>query len=109
MTDDKWLQIVDRVKDKFKIEEEDARQDTREDGSWERREWIIFTGPLGRMKIERLIRPMIMNEQRIYSKRQGTAANVVYEYSDTETTSALRVYRDVAGTWETMDAKIFSQ
>ncbi len=108
MTEEKWQQILDRIKDKFAIETSDVSQATREDGSWERREWVIFTGPLGRMKVERVIRPAIVGEQRIYSKRQGTAATVTRAYSDTEKTSVLRVYQDRAGEWEEMDAKMFS-
>ena len=107
MTDDKWVQIVDRAKDKFQIEIQDKSETTREDGSWERREWVIFTGPMGRIKLERVIRPAILGRESHYSRRQGTSATVTYEYSDSETTQALNVFREVAGEWESMDAKAF--
>ena len=107
MTDDKWTQILDRVQDKFKLEARDQNESTREDGSWEKREWVVFTGPMGRIKLERLIRPAILGREELYSRRKGATATIKFQYSDTETTQVLNVYRDIAGIWEPMDAKAF--
>lgn len=107
MTDDKWTEILDRVQDKFKFEAHEHDESAREDGSWERREWVVFTGPMGRIKLERVIRPAILSREEHYSKRQGTSATVKFNYSDTETTQALNVYREIAGEWDPIDARSF--
>ena len=107
MTEAHWHEIIDRVKDKFNIDEQDKSEETRGDGSWTRHEWVIFTGPMGRIKLERIIRPAITGEQRIYSRRQGTSAELVRTYSESETTQSLHAYHEVGGNWEELDPKAF--
>lgn len=100
MTDEKWKDLVGRIQDTFPVETEFS--EPLEDGPGER-EGIIFSGVLGRMKLERITRPVVLGSHAIAAKRIGADAKVEFEYSkDDETkTVIVSVWQDDA--WKALD------
>jgi hypothetical protein len=92
MTDEKWLDTKSTIKEKFEIIEE-GKEDLDEMEGRGYREFVIFNGPLGKMKIERTIKALVLGKKTFGSKRIGNQATVEYIYSDTETTSKFKAYK----------------
>jgi hypothetical protein len=104
---DKWQNIIGNIKDNFPVEEEgtiEAEEEGRADI-----EFIIFKGPLGRMKLELQSRPVILDKKTIYSNRIGSETKVEYVYSKDEMSSKMKafVYREDDGEWAEINAANF--
>ncbi len=86
-----------------------AKEDLPEEVGSGEKEIVEFKGPLGRMKLERLVRPLVLGKKTIYSKRGGSKTTVDYVYSDSETTTALKAYRfdEALDYWQEIDANNF--
>ncbi len=100
MTDEKWTDLVGRIKDTFPVEEEYNEPLGGIPGT---REGVIFTGADGRMKLERITKPIVLGTHAIASKRIGSSAKVEYDYSDTEKSQTVSLYHWKDGGWEAMD------
>jgi len=107
MSPDKWQNIIGNIKDKFKVEEYDHEY-IDEHGGIET-EFIIFTGPLGRMKLEFITKPLILDKKTIYSRRIGSETTVDYVYSEDEKNYILKAYQwnETDEDWAEIDAKSF--
>lgn len=92
MHDEKWLDTVSILKDKFPILEE-GKEDSPEVLGRGFREFVIFNGPLGKMKIERTTKAVVTGKKTLGSKRMGSQASVEYLYSDTEKSQKFRAYK----------------
>jgi hypothetical protein len=92
MTDEKWLDTISILKDKFPILEE-GKEDLPEEEGGGFREFVIFQGPLGKMKIERTTKAVVLGKKTIGSKRMGSQAAVEYIYSDTEKSQKFKAYK----------------
>jgi len=104
MTAKKWQEIKNKVKDSFKVEEEKTMH-TDEDGGTDT-EYLIFLGPLGRIKLEFISKPVVSDKKTKYSKRIGSSTVVEYVYGEEKVTK-LRVYRweEAQNDWLEMEAK----
>ncbi|MEK7606700.1 MAG: hypothetical protein AAB444_00670 [Patescibacteria group bacterium] len=102
MTDDRWREVVDKVKAQFQVRDEGRRE--IEDIPRAFAEYIIFETPQGEIKLERVTSPVVLDKKTIYSKLAGSASRVEYTYSDTEMFSKLRVFKWVESRdeWEEM-------
>lgn len=89
MTDEKWIEIVGRVKDAFAVEEEGEEPLEEEPG---KRQWIIFAGPEGSMKLEHISHHYVVGEKSLGSRRIGSGQTIQRKYSD-EVIHKLRAYR----------------
>ncbi|MFH1207585.1 MAG: hypothetical protein V1668_03180 [Patescibacteria group bacterium] len=94
MNDERWQDIVGKIKDGFEVIEHRTETLDPDPGTVE---LIIFNGPLGRMKLERTTKPLVLDKRAIGSKRMGSQATVQYVYSDTETTHAFKAFKWDAG------------
>ncbi len=103
MQDEKWKDIVGRVQDEFEVLEHDTFDLDPGPGN---AEYIIFKGPLGKMKLERTTRPVVLDKKGLGSRRIGSQTHVEYIYSDTEQTHAFKAYRwsDADDRWVEMAA-----
>ena len=99
MTDEKWNNLKGIVIDKFGIE--DSGKEEIEDIP------NAFNGPLGRMKIERKVIPIVIDKKTTYSARAGSAQKVDYIYSESEFSSKFRAYKWINGSWEEIEANMF--
>jgi len=103
MQDEKWQDIIGRVKDDFEVIEHETQDLDEGSGHVE---YIIFNGPLGKMKLERTTRPLVIDKKAIGSRRIGSQTRVEYIYSDTEKTHTFKAYKweDSRDDWLEMQA-----
>lgn len=91
MLPEKWENLVDDINDKFEVEDQ-GRQHLDEQGGTDI-EFIIFKSPLGRMKLEFVTKPVVLDKKTIYSRRIGSGTSVEYVYSKDEKTHKLIAYK----------------
>jgi len=105
MTEEKWEQIIGMVKDQFELEDEG--ENSIEDVPDGKVQFIIFQGPLGRMKLEYITKPVILDKKTIGSRRIGSDTKVEYIYSDDEMSHTFKAYKwdEASNEWEEMEAE----
>lgn len=114
MNDDKWEPLKEETKRKFKVLQEgseDLLVETAE-GLVKQgvSEFLIFESPVGRIKLARENRPVVLDKKFIYSHRAGQAARTEYKFSDSEFSHKLKVYKwdDDNDEWKEIDAAAFT-
>jgi hypothetical protein len=107
MTIEKWENIKGHIKDNFEVEGEGREH--IEEGGGINVEYIEFHGPLGRMRIEFIDKPVILDKKTTYSKRIGSETGIEYVYSQTERTYHMNAYKwsEETDDWIEMEAKNF--
>ncbi len=100
MQDERWYDLVDRIQTQFQVDHETRQPLERGPGE---RHVLEFQSPMGRLKLERISRPVVLERRARYSKRANTEATEEFVYSDTESTHRVNLYRWVAGSWEEQD------
>lgn len=105
MNEGKWKDITGKIKDNFKVEDE-GKEYSDENGGVDI-EYIIFAGPLGRMKLEFISRPVVLDKKTVYSRRIGSETKVEYVYSRDEKSHKLKAYKwdGDENVWVEMEAK----
>ena len=106
MSPDKWEEIKDMAKKNFEVVETGKSENgdvITED--------LIFNGPLGKMKLQFVSKPLVLSKKVTYSKRMGDTAKVDYITSDTEKTNTLFAFKwDTASdTWIEINAASFGE
>lgn len=114
MQDDKWEALKEELKRKFKVEDahfEDLVVDTA-DGSMiqGKVEVIIFESPIGKIKLTRQSKPVVLDKKEIYSHQQGKSARTEYTFSETEFSHKIIAYKwdDYNDDWKEIDAGNFA-
>ena len=104
MNIDKWNQLKGQLQDAFKDVE--IKVEPPEDGSGEK-EIVLFTGSLGKMKLEYITRPVVVDKVTHGSRRIGSQTAVEYIYSDSEFFHQLKAYKwdDTVDEWVEIDMK----
>ena len=106
MTYERWQDICESVKSKFKVQAEG--QAPSEDGHGHV-EFLEFNGPVGEIRLELAVRPRVKEVKTIYSKRMGSQSTVQYEYDESVHTLTLHAFRRVAGgDWEEINSSTFA-
>lgn len=107
MTYERWQDIVNKVKTQFAVLGEGKEPLGDRPGE---REFVEFEGPTGKMKLELVRRPVVLDKKTIYSKRIGSGTTVEYVYDDKEQTLTFHAYRrqEAAGEWEEIKADTFA-
>ncbi len=90
MTEEKWYDILSRIEEKYEIEERGEDEDPQ---TFTKIERVIFTGPVGKIKIERVSHPKRINTKTMYSKRAGVASAMQDEYDMNDIIQSMHVYR----------------
>ena len=105
MTEEKWEQLIGRVKDEF-----DNVEHQTLDGEHEREtiEEIIFDGPMGKMRVTRTKKPRVLEQKTHYSNRIGGDMSVERVLSDDEFVDTVEVYKDDDGDWVPVDNSMFA-
>jgi hypothetical protein len=98
----KWEDLIDKIEKMFGFIEH-----TTEDYP-ERRmtvETAIFDGASGRIKLERTVKPVVLDTRTTYSKRIGGEVTTDYVLSDDEYVDTVRFYRwdRLAREWKQID------
>ena len=91
MTLEKWQDIIGNIEDNFTVEERGKRHEDEMGGI--DIEFIIFQGPLGRMKLEFITKPILLDKKTTYSRRIGSETKVDYVYSEDEKSHKLVAYK----------------
>lgn len=96
MNDEKWEDLIYKIEQKFGVEERGKEEDILEDDLGNvvqgEKEIIIFTNDLGKIKLERIKRPLIVDKKMHYHKGAGGTASVEFIVSDTEFTKTIKAY-----------------
>ncbi len=102
MTDERWIEIKALIEDKFEILHSSV-EETGEDGGTV--EIIEFVSPMGKIRLERTNRPLVIDKKVIGSKRIGSEHKVHFVYSDTEKVHTFKAYRwnDESNSWIEME------
>ncbi|MFQ5574897.1 MAG: hypothetical protein ACE5E0_04665 [Terriglobia bacterium] len=100
MNDEQWDRVVDKIDETYGIERKNVDKVDRTTT-----ESFVFVHPSGEIKIERITRPLVVDEKRFYTKRAGTEADVEYVYSDTEFTHRVNLYIRDGTSWRQIDFK----
>ncbi len=107
MTREKWKDIIGNIKDNFNVLDE-GNEHIDEEGGIDI-EYIEFEGPLGKIRLEYVCKPVILDKKTIYSRRIGSETKVEYVYGD-EKTCRLMAYKwdDDSDEWIEMDESLFN-
>lgn len=107
MTQEKWENLIAYIEEEFEVLDH-VKEDILEGKGL--LEYICFKGPLGQIKLERELKPLVTGRKVLSSKRPGSAVLEEFEYSDTEKVDKLIAYRfnDDKGVWEEMDSNQIS-
>lgn len=107
MNIDRWQQILELVRSSFEVEESGI-VDSDERGGTET-EYIIFKGPLGKLKLEFSTHPALVDTKTKYTKRIGADITIENTYSETDTVSNLTVWRwdENQDDWIAFEAPMF--
>jgi len=101
MTDDKWQQLVEMAQKNFKnakLSADDLVMDTPDGPKVQGTEDVLqFTTPVGKFKLVRENRPVVLEKKMLYSHRPGDTAHAEYKLSETEFSHKLRVYNEIDG------------
>ena len=103
----KWQEIVGNIKDSFTVEESGGEHLEDEGGTDV--EFIVFNGPLGRMRLEFVSKPVVLDKKTKYSNRVGSETVIDYIYSQDEKSHKLKAYKwdEALNDWLEMEAKKF--
>lgn len=107
MTPEKWTSTVNNIKDSFEVSDE-GHATIDEEGGIDI-SFIEFKGPIGKMRLEFITKPVILDKKTTYSKRIGSETQIDYVYSDDERSSQLLVYKwnENDNDWEEMETAMF--
>ncbi len=105
MSPDKWKEIKGQLLDQFK----DAELITEklEEPEKGEKETLTFKGPLGLMKLEFWIKPIVIDKVTHGSRRIGSFTDVEYVYSETEFSHTLKAFKwdESQDDWVEIDLK----
>ena len=100
MTEEKWKDITGKILDDFKVLEH--KKEDLDPGPGQI-EYIIFNGPTGKIKLERIVKPAVLEKRGLGSKRIGSMTKVEYIYSDTERVDIFKAYKWENDEWIEME------
>ena len=98
MNNDRWNNIISMVQEKFppaELSEGEIEigQDKHNNPIKGKVERLEFTGPLGKMKLERTTKPKVLDKKTLYSNRAGSDMRVDYVYSEDEVVQFMKAYK----------------
>jgi len=105
---EKWQKTVGNIKDNFEVEDEG--EEHLEDQGGVDIEYIVFNGPLGKIRLEHITKPVILDKKTTYSRRIGSDTQIDYIYSKDEKSSKLNAYKwdEAQDDWVEIDANNFN-
>lgn len=105
MSPERWQEILSNIKENFQAEDE-GKEHLDDEGGVDI-EYVVFKGPLGRMRLEYVTKPVVLDRKTTYSKRIGSETKVDYVYSDSEKAHKLHVYKwnEASEEWEEIEAE----
>ena len=113
MDNDKWEALKEELKRKFKVEDEHFEDLTMNTADGEvisgKAEVLIFETSMGKIKLARESKPVVLGKKEFYSHQQGKSARTEYQFSDTEFSHKIKAYKlDDMDEWKEIDASNFA-
>lgn len=111
---DHWETMKENLRKRFEVEEEGTEELMVEtqDGPVLKGtgNFLVFSTPVGRVKLSFEKKPMLLDKKEHYSHRAGQAARIDYQFSETEFTYKLHAYKwnDNTEEWKEIDAENFA-
>jgi len=105
MLPEKWENLVNDIKDKFEVEEH-KNEHLDERGGTDI-ESIIFKSPIGRVKLEFISKPVVLDKKTTYSRRIGSGSAEEYVYSKDEKTHRIEAFKRDNNEWVEINADSF--
>ncbi|MFA5358387.1 MAG: hypothetical protein WC310_01030 [Patescibacteria group bacterium] len=108
MSPERWEKLKGELKDKFSdIKEENGELDFGP-GDFER---LSFTGPMGKIRLDFITRPAVIDKKTTTSRRVGAGVAVDYVYSQDDFIHKLQVYKwnDATSDWDEIKASMFGE
>lgn len=98
----KWEALLDQIEKLFGFIEHDVEEFPERHLTVET---AVFNGASGRMKLERSVKPVVLDKKTSYSKRIGGDVTVEYILSDDEFVDTVKCYRwdKLAREWKQID------
>ncbi len=109
MTNERWENLIEMIEAKFGLDQRRQEElDLGENAAGKpvkgEIEIIEFKGPLGKMKLERTTKPLVLDKKTHYTRRIGSQTKIDYVYSETEKVHQMKAYR-WNGEWEEVKAE----
>jgi len=110
MNDERWEDLVDKIDSKFGIEsytKEDLYKvlDNGEKRKHGYKQVMVFTGRQGRMKLERISKPVVLDKKVFYSGKKSDA-RVDYVYSSKDYAHKVVAYQWDGKEWNEIDFRL---
>jgi hypothetical protein len=107
MTREKWEIVKSKILDTFNVSDK-GQEHFDEEGGVDV-DFLEFTSPLGKIRLELIEKPIVLDKKTIYSHRGGSDTGVEYIYSPTERSTRLTAYKwsDDEDDWIEIEAKNF--
>jgi hypothetical protein len=102
MHQSKWEELVDRIDRLFGfVEHTDEQFPERH----LKIETVVFDGASGRMKLERTLKPVVLDKKASYSKRIGGEVDIEYVYSEDEFVDTVKLFKwdRLSGQWKQVE------
>lgn len=108
MAPEKWEKTIGNIKDAFNVLDE-GKEHIDDEGGVDIH-YIEFEGPLGRLRLEFVQKPVILDKKTTYSKRIGSETKVDYIYSQSEKSAKMTAYKwdENSDEWQEIDQNIFA-
>jgi len=108
MQDSKWDNLIFMIEEKFGIKNQskepiEVNQSSQGEAIMGELETIEFETPTGRMKLERMGRPKVIDKKVLSTKRIGGRVTVDYVYSSDEKSYGVKLYRFCDNNWQEVD------
>jgi hypothetical protein len=100
VNDERWIELTERIRDTFRVTLDVERPLDPGPG---RIEELEFESPRGRMRLERITRPLVLDRKSLFSKRAGSQTTEEYVYSEDEFSYRVTFFRWVEGAWQEED------
>ncbi len=107
MTKNKWLDLIDKVEVKFKVEKN--YKEALEDGAPGEKHIVEFIGPMGKIKLEFTEKARLADVKTIYSGRVGSEVIVNKIYDDEDIVSFMNAYKwdEIKQDWTPIQGDLF--
>jgi len=108
MTEEKWEEIKEMAQKNFEVLENEV-VNLPEDQGGGYKDILVFNGPIGKIKLEFVVKPLVLEKKTLFSKRAGQETKVDYVTSDTEKVNTLFAFKwdDASENWVKMDSAQF--
>ncbi|HRH32664.1 MAG TPA: hypothetical protein PK720_00745 [bacterium] len=108
MNIDRWQQILQTVRSSFEVEDEGTETSDERGGT--EIEFIVFNGPLGRLRLEFETHGALTGTKTFFKKRVGAEISVEQTYSPTEKVHHFSVWKwdEAMEEWNEFQSSMFT-